>query len=111
MKKLRQWPAFQTLYAAWPKGVVVTNPMDVDLQHRHPRSDALEDKELEEYVAIFTWMLEAERDADMGEKALEARIEAGHTVRAGKIRPDGYKIKVTWEDSEGSGIKVNDHAV
>ena len=69
------------------------------------------DKELEEYVAGFTRMLEAERDAEMGEEALEARVEAGHTVRAAKIRPEGYKVKVTWEDSDGPGIKVNDHVI
>ena len=49
--------------------------MEVDTQHRRPRSDALEDKELEAYVAIFTALLKAERDAVMGEEALEARVE------------------------------------
>ena len=49
--------------------------MEVDTQHRRPRSDALEDKESEAYVAIFTALLKAERDAVMGEEALGANVE------------------------------------
>jgi len=85
VKKPQQWPAFQMLYAAWPKEVVVANPTEVDPQHRRPRSGALEDKELEAYVTIFTALLEAERGAGMDEEALEARVGAGH---------NGFRIKV-----------------
>jgi len=85
VRTLQQWTASQELYAAWPKEVVVANPTEVDPQHRRPRSGALEDKELEAYVTIFTALLEAERDAEMDEEALEARVGAGH---------NGFRIKV-----------------
>ena len=51
-------------------------------------------------------MLEAERDAEMGEEALEARVEAGHTIAAPNLHPDGYNTRVTWEDPEVSRVRV-----
>ena len=102
----------QELYAAWPQEVVLANPTEVDPQHRRPRSGALQDKELEAYVTIFTALLEAERDAEMDEEALEARAGAGHNgfrIKVGCVHPyqDAFKHPLLVCEGEGEGLKLD----
>ena len=68
----------------------------------------------EAYTAIWLALVDMERDADMGEDALEARVPAGLIVTSANIHVEGNKsgsLRATWDGCQGLKTKVREYAI